>query len=87
MSIGYDKPIVSANITLLHDSRYALLGPNGAGKSSLIKTLVGDLRLCQAKLCLENTSKIGYFAQHQLEALDIEANGLLHLQRLKPYSE
>ena len=37
------------------------------------------LRLCLAKWC-----QIGYFAQHQLEALDMEANGLLHLQRLKP---
>ena len=84
VSIGYDKPIVSANITLLHDSRYALLGPNGAGKSSLIKTLVGDLAPLGGQVVPGEHLKIGYFAQHQLEALDIEANGLLHLQRLKP---
>jgi len=84
VSIGYDKPIVSANITLLHDSRYALLGPNGAGKSSLIKTLVGDLAPLAGQVVPSEHLKIGYFAQHQLEALDIEANGLLHLQRLKP---
>ena len=84
VSIGYDKPIVSANITLLHDSRYALLGPNGAGKSSLIKTLVGDLAPLAGQVVPGEHLKIGYFAQHQLEALDIEANGLLHLQRLKP---
>jgi|TARA_B110001469_G_scaffold121428_1_gene130876 ATP-binding cassette subfamily F protein 3 len=84
VSIGYDTPIVSANITLLHDSRYALLGPNGAGKSSLIKTLVGDLAPLAGQVVPGEHLKIGYFAQHQLEALDIEANGLLHLQRLKP---
>ena len=84
VSIGYDKPIVSANITLLHDSRYALLGPNGAGKSSLIKTLVGDLAPLSGQVVPGEHLKIGYFAQHQLEALDMEANGLLHLQRLKP---
>jgi ATP-binding cassette subfamily F protein 3 len=84
VSIGYDKPIVSANITLLHDSRYALLGPNGAGKSSLIKTLVGDLAPLSGQVVPGEHLKIGYFAQHQLEALDINANGLLHLQRLKP---
>ena len=84
VSIGYDKPIVSANITLLHDSRYALLGPNGAGKSSLIKTLVGDLTPLAGQVVPGEHLKIGYFAQHQLETLDIEANGLLHLQRLKP---
>ncbi len=86
VSIGYDKPIVSANITLLHDSRYALLGPNGAGKSSLIKTLVGDLVPLAGQIVPGEHLKIGYFAQHQLEALDMEANGLLHLQRLKPNS-
>ena len=84
VSIGYDKPIVSANITLLHDSRYALLGPNGAGKSSLIKTLVGDLAPLSGQVVPGEHLKIGYFAQHQLEALDMEANGLLHLQRLTP---
>ncbi|MDC9719983.1 MAG: ATP-binding cassette domain-containing protein [Gammaproteobacteria bacterium] len=84
VSIGYDKPIVSANITLLHDSRYALLGPNGAGKSSLIKTLVGDLAPLSGQIVPGEHLKVGYFAQHQLEALDIEASGLLHLQRLKP---
>ena len=41
VSIGYDKPIVSANITLLHDSRYALLGPNGAGKTTTFDMIVG----------------------------------------------
>ena len=84
VSIGYDKPIVSANITLLHDSRYALLGPNGAGKSSLIKTLVGDLAPLSGQIVPGEHLKVGYFAQHQLEALDIGASGLLHLQRLKP---
>lgn len=84
VSIGYDKPIISANITLLHDSRYALLGPNGAGKSSLIKTLVGDIAPLSGQVVPGEHLKIGYFAQHQLEALDMEANGLLHLQRLKP---
>ena len=71
VSIGYDKPIVSANITLLHDSRYALLGPNGAGKSSLIKTLVGDLAPLSGQVVPGEHLKVGYFAQHQLEALDI----------------
>ena len=84
VSIGYEKPILHANMTLLHDSRYALLGPNGAGKSSLIKTLVGDLNPLAGSVTQGEHLKIGYFAQHQLEALDLEANGILHLQRLKP---
>jgi len=84
VSIGYDKPILHANMTLLHDSRYALLGPNGAGKSSLIKALVGDLAPLSGNIVQGDHLKIGYFAQHQLEALDLNASGLLHLQRLQP---
>jgi len=84
VSIGYEQPILHANMTLLHDSRYALLGPNGAGKSSLIKTLVGDLNPLSGSITQGEHLKVGYFAQHQLEALDLDANGILHLQRLKP---
>ena len=57
----------------------SILGPNGAGKSSLIKTLVGDIAPLSGQVVPGEHLKIGYFAQHQLEALDMEANGLLHL--------
>ncbi|WP_428819545.1 ATP-binding cassette domain-containing protein [Microbulbifer sp. MCCC 1A16149] len=64
--------------------RIGLLGPNGAGKSSLIKTLAGDLPLVSGvRQCGEHL-KIGYFAQHQLEALDAKASPMLHVQRLSP---
>jgi len=82
--IGYEKPLLQANLSILQDSRIALLGPNGAGKSSFIKTLVGDLPALGGQITPGEHLNIGYFAQHQLEALDLEANGLLHLQRIKP---
>ncbi|WP_346838163.1 ATP-binding cassette domain-containing protein [Microbulbifer sp. SAOS-129_SWC] len=64
--------------------RIGLLGPNGAGKSSLIKTLAGELApLAGERQCGEHLA-IGYFAQHQLEALDGAASPMLHLQRLSP---
>ena len=28
--------------------------------------------------------KVGYFAQHQLEVLDLQASPLLHIQRISP---
>ena len=84
VSIGYEKPLLKADLSILQDSRIALLGPNGAGKSSFVKTLVGDVPPLAGQIIPGDHLNIGYFAQHQLEALDLQANGILHLQRLKP---
>ena len=84
VSIGYDKPLLKADLSILQDSRIALLGPNGAGKSSFVKTLVGGVPPLAGQIIPGEHLNIGYFAQHQLEALDLQANGMLHLQRLKP---
>ena len=86
ISVGYgDVQILdSASICLLPGDRIALLGHNGAGKSTLIKLLAGELKPQKGKFEQSSELKIGYFAQHQLEQLDLEASALLHLQRLDP---
>jgi ATP-binding cassette subfamily F protein 3 len=83
-AVGYrDKPLLSGiNLSLYPEMRLGLLGPNGAGKSTLIKTLVGDLSVLEGECHRGEHLKVGYFAQHQLEALDLDASPLLHLQRL-----
>ncbi len=60
-------------LTLLPGQRIGLLGPNGAGKSTLIKTLTGELPLLAGKRIPGEHLAIGYFAQHQLEGLDMSA--------------
>ncbi|MFI0473329.1 ABC-F family ATP-binding cassette domain-containing protein [Halomonas sp. HMF6819] len=72
------------NLTLLPGSRIGLLGPNGAGKSTLIKTLTGELELLAGKRVPGEHLAIGYFAQHQLEGLDVTATPFVHVQRLSP---
>ena len=59
-----------------------LLGPNGAGKSTLIKTLVGELALLCGERTMSEHTKIGYFAQHQVDHLDLKASPLLQLSRI-----
>jgi len=84
ISLGYgDVQIINnASMSILPGDRLALLGHNGAGKSTLIKCLAGELKPQQGEHEQSSELKIGYFAQHQLEQLDLEASALLHLQRL-----
>ena len=84
--IGYNDRVILDKVELgiVPESRIGLLGPNGAGKSSLIKTLAGSLSLQGGERTNGEHFKLGYFAQHQLEALDINASAALHLQRLSP---
>ncbi|SDW95152.1 ATP-binding cassette, subfamily F, member 3 [Marinobacter mobilis] len=84
--VGYgDKAVLSElNLGLLPGSRIGLLGPNGAGKSTLMDALRGASQLLAGERVAGENLAVGYFAQHQLEALDLDASPFLHLQRLDP---
>ncbi len=83
---GYGNQIVLTQIhlNLLPGSRIGLLGRNGAGKSTLIKLLAGELQPLAGAVQQGKNLVMGYFDQQQLEALDLKASPLLHLQRLAP---
>ena len=83
---GESRVLQQLNLNLAPGDRIGLLGPNGAGKSTLIKLLAGELLplvgnwLPAQELCL------GYFAQHQIDQLDLEQSPLDHLARLDSQS-
>ncbi len=85
-SAGYAGTPVLAGIdlTLVPGSRLGLLGRNGAGKSTLVKLLAGTLEPLDGERAAARHLEIGYFAQHQLEALRPDESPLQHLQRLAP---
>lgn len=82
--IGYSNKLIITNVNLqiTPTSRIGLLGINGAGKSTLIKSLVGDLALIQGHRKESELLNIGYFAQHQMDALDGTASPMLQLARI-----
>ncbi|WP_447927381.1 ABC-F family ATP-binding cassette domain-containing protein [Vreelandella sp. EE27] len=81
---GHNVQLDKVNVSLLPGSRIGLLGPNGAGKSTLIKSLTGELELLTGKRIPGEHLSIGYFAQHQLEGLDVSSTPFVHVQRLSP---
>ena len=70
------------NLTINSGARIGLLGPNGAGKSTLIKLLAAEIQPQCGEVSRSRETKVGYFAQHQLEYLDQEASPLVLAQRL-----
>jgi len=72
------------NVSLVPGHRIGLLGANGAGKSTLIKTLCEELPMLAGQRHEGEHLKLGYYAQHQLESLDVKASPVLMIQRLSP---
>ncbi|MEH6502575.1 MAG: ATP-binding cassette domain-containing protein [Cycloclasticus sp.] len=83
-TLAYGETVIldTISLSIKPGDRLALLGPNGAGKSTLIKLLASENSPTSGSIDAAESLKIGYFAQHQLEQLDLNASPLLHLQRL-----
>ena len=85
---GVAPVITGTELSILPGDRIGLLGRNGAGKSTLIKLLAGSmdggLQLTQGERIVHKDTRIGYFAQHQVEQLHPEHSPLEHLQQLDP---
>ena len=75
LTLGYGEHVVLKDVTLTIRSgdRVGVLGVNGAGKSTLIKAIAGTLEPMSGTLRRGQGLVIGYFAQHQLEQLDLES--------------
>jgi ATP-binding cassette, subfamily F, member 3 len=85
-SVGYDKTPVLRNLNLRLDvdDRIGLLGVNGAGKSTFAKMIAGALPLQTGQMKRDSRIKVGWFHQHQIEALDPDDTPLDILRRERP---
>lgn len=84
IQLGYGSTIILSNIqlNLVPGSRIGLLGRNGAGKSTFIKLLASELEPLQGIYTTSAGLKIGYFAQHQVQALNMDNSAFDHLLAL-----
>jgi len=85
-SVGYGDDVIldDINLHLSAGDRIGLLGVNGAGKSTLVKALSTGSTLLKGERLLSKDTKIGYFAQHQLELLRPEHSPIDHLRDFAP---
>jgi len=86
VTIGYDGRAVLKKLSLRidQDDRIALLGRNGQGKSTLSKLLAGRLEPMEGRIARSGKLRIGYFAQHQVDELELGETPLDHVRRLRP---
>ena len=86
VSFSYGERPVYEDLDLVFErgEKIALVGPNGAGKSTLLKLSAGVLEPTAGERKVGHNVKVGYFAQHQIEALNPELTVIQELRSAEP---
>ncbi|KAK3384376.1 P-loop containing nucleoside triphosphate hydrolase protein [Lasiosphaeria ovina] len=74
VTFGYsqDKILLrNVDLDVQLDSRIGIVGPNGAGKTTVLKLLIGKLTPTSGLISQNPRLRIGFFAQHHVDALDM----------------
>jgi ATP-binding cassette subfamily F protein 3 len=87
VTFGYSKD----NILLKHvdldvqlDSRIGIVGPNGAGKTTVLKLLIGKLTPTSGLISQNPRLRVGFFAQHHVDALDLTTSAVSFMAKNFP---
>jgi ATP-binding cassette subfamily F protein 3 len=84
-SAGYTDVILrDVDLLISAGDRVGLLGVNGAGKSTLVKALADGSTMLDGERIISRETRIGYFAQHQLDLLNPEQSPYDHLKTCAP---
>ncbi|KAI0105075.1 P-loop containing nucleoside triphosphate hydrolase protein [Nemania sp. FL0031] len=87
VTFGYsaDKILLrNVDLDVQLDSRIGIVGPNGAGKTTILKLLIGKLAATQGLISQNSRLRIGFFAQHHVDALDLSMSAVSFMAREYP---
>ena len=85
-SVGYAGKAILRGLDLRidQDDRIALLGANGQGKSTFAKLIADRLQVMSGSKYSSSKLRVGFFAQHQVDELELDETPIQHVQRLRP---
>ncbi|MBR2990880.1 MAG: ABC-F type ribosomal protection protein [Solobacterium sp.] len=63
LTVGYDQPLCTVNLSMRRGDRVAVIGDNDTGKSTFIKTLMGLVPPLSGTWLLGHQIEVGYFDQ------------------------
>ncbi len=87
VKLGYSDDITilrKLNQRIDPDDRIGILGKNGEGKSTFAKAVMGSLPAQDGFIKRHKKLRIGYFAQHQIDALNPKESAYDHVRALMP---
>lgn len=79
VTFGYTKDNIllrNVDLDVQLDSRIGIVGPNGAGKTTALKLLIGALQPTSGLISQNPRLRIGFFAQHHVDALDLSMSAV-----------
>ncbi|TWU73032.1 hypothetical protein ED733_001162 [Metarhizium rileyi] len=87
VDFGYtkDKPLLrNVDLDVQLDSRIGIVGPNGAGKTTVLKLLISKLEVSKGIVTSHPRLRIGFFAQHHVDALDLTLSAVSFMSKMYP---
>lgn len=87
VTFGYtpDKILLKGvDLDVQLDSRIGIVGPNGAGKTTALKLLIGALTPTSGLISQNPRLRLGFFAQHHVDALDMNDSAVGFMAKTYP---
>jgi ATP-binding cassette, subfamily F, member 3 len=81
---GNNVVLIDAGLHVERAQKVVFVGPNGSGKTTLLRIAAGLLEPLEGTVRWAPKARIGYYDQHQDEALDRQKTVLQEVQRVAP---